>query len=432
MYRRFLSATLRVALVTVLLLAVVLGTATSYFVWQIYQSQAETLASRVLAAAVYRQTSSLEITPEYLDSLANKDDVEVLLPDGRVVSNLSEISGPTFSAERAGPDGEFTVVARVSQGPAYLMIGLVALLTIVVSAISLAVAYRVADRESRRVNQPLNDLAAHAETIGSGRPTRKAKPTGIDEIDRIARVLDDRAGRVREVLEAERRTSREMSHQVRTPLTALSLRLEEIILTDDLAEAKAEAAVGVVQIERLTDVIDQLVKGRREGVRAEQESLDLSRLVSEQMVEWYPVFANRRRRVTLQASGSVVAWASRAGQSQVVATLLENCLIHGRGDVLVRLRESGTSAVIEVVDTKGVMKLRDGEDPFERGVSASGTGLGLALARTLVAADDGDIALTSRRPVTFTVYLPRFHRQDQEQQEADVARGGQRERIGPV
>ena len=432
MYRRFLSATLRVALVTVLLLAVVLGTATSYFVWQIYQSQTETLASRVLAATAYRQSSSLEITPEYLESLANKDDVTVLLPDGREVSNLSEITGPAFSSERVGPNGELIVVASISQGPAYLMIGLVAMLTIVVSAISLAVAYRVADRESRRVNQPLNVLAAHAETIGSGRPTQKARPTGIDEIDRIARVLDDRAARVREVMEAERRTSREMSHQVRTPLTALSLRLEEIILTDDLAEAKAEAAVGVVQIERLTEVIDQLVKGRREGVRSEQEQLDLSRLVSEQMVEWYPVFANRRRRVTLQANGSVVAWASRAGQSQVVATLLENCLIHGRGDVLVRLRESGTSAVIEVVDTRGVMKLRDGEDPFERGVSASGTGLGLALARTLVAADDGDIALTSRRPVTFTVYLPRFHRQDQEQRAESAARAGDREHIGPV
>ncbi|MCB0914556.1 MAG: HAMP domain-containing histidine kinase [Actinobacteria bacterium] len=432
MYRLFLSATLRVALVTVLMLATVLGTATSYFVYQIYQRQADTLASRVLAAIAYRQTSSLEVTPEYLESLATtKDDVTVILPDGSTVSNLSGISGPVFTSTRVSPSGEWTVIAAISQGPAYLMIGLVAMVTILVSAISLAVAYRVADRESRRVNRPLNDLAAHAETIGSGQPTRKAKPVGIDEIDRIARVLDDRAGRVGEVLEAERRTSREMSHQVRTPLTALSLRLEEIILTDDLAEAKAEAAVGVVQIERLTEVIDQLVKGRREGVRTEQEELDLSRLVGEQMVEWYPVFANRRRRITLQANGTVVAWASKAGQSQVLATLIENCLIHGRGDVLIRLRESGSSAVIEVVDTKGVLRLREGVDPFERGVSASGTGLGLALARTLVAADDGDIALTSRKPVTFTVYLPRFQRQDEER-EAEVAAMAESESIGPA
>ena len=69
-------------------------------------------------------------------------------------------------------------------------------------------------------------------------------------------------------------------------------------------------------------------------------------------------------------------------------------------------------AVLEVVDTKGVMRLKEGEDPFERGVSASGTGLGLALARTLVSADDGDIAMTSRRPPTFSVYLPLYDDQD--------------------
>lgn len=411
MYHRFLSATLRVALITVLMLAVVLGSAASYFIREIYQEQANTLASRTLAGVAFRQASSLEITPAYLGSIAGKDQVTVTLPDGRTVTNPHQGSGPVFSDTKADPQGQLQVTAAISQGPAFLMIGAVALVTIVVSLISLGVAYRVAGRESRRVNRPLDDLAVHAETIGSGRPTKKAKPTGIDEVDRIARVLDDRAVQVREVLEAERRTSREMSHQVRTPLTALSLRLEEIILTDDLAEAKAEAAVGVVQVERLTEVIDQLVKGRREGVRTEQEPIDMSRIVSEQMVEWYPAFAIRRRRITLQANGTPVAWASRAGQTQVLSTLIENCLVHGRGDVLIRVRESGTSVVTEVVDTRGMMRLKEGQDPFERGVSASGTGLGLAMARTLVAADDGDIALTSRRPVTFTVYLPRFHGQ---------------------
>lgn len=427
MYQRFLSATLRVAVITVIMLAVVLGSVASYFIREIYSEQAATLASRVLVAVAFRQASSLEITPEYVDSIAGKDWVVVTFPDGHQVANDRENKGPVFSSTKQDPLGKFTVTAEISQTPSYLMMALVALVTVLVSAISLAVAYRVADRESRRVNRPLGDLAAHAETIGSGRPTRKAKPTGIDEVDRIARVLDDRAARVREVLEAERRTSREMSHQVRTPLTALSLRLEEIILTDDLAEAKAEAAVGVVQVERLTEVIDQLVKGRREGVRTEQEPVDLSRIVSEQMVEWYPAFAIRRRRITLQANGSVVAWASRAGQTQVLSTLIENCLVHGRGDVVIRVRESGTSALMEIVDTRGVMRLKEGEDPFERGVSASGTGLGLALARTLVAADDGDIRMTSKRPPTFTVYLPRYHGQVDGDAEAPAE-----ESIGPA
>jgi signal transduction histidine kinase len=396
-----------VALVTVLLLAIVLGSIAAYFIRRIFEEQVDNLASRVVVAVAFREASGLEITPEFLTTIAAGEQVQVTYLDGAVVT-AGDIAGPEFRAERTDPQGRFEVTAAISQAESYLMIGVVVLVIVLVSGVALVVAYRVADRESRRVNKPLGDLAQHAETIGTGRPVRKARPTGIDELDRIARVLDDRAARVREVLEAERRTSREMSHQVRTPLTALSLRLEEIILTDDLAEAKAEAAVGVVQIERLTDVIDQLVKGRREGIRTEQEALDLARLASEQMVEWYPAFAIRRRRITLQSAAPVVAWASRAGQSQVLATLIENCLVHGRGDVLIKLRESGTSAVYEVVDTRGVMRLKEGQDPFERGVSANGTGLGLALARTLAAADDGDIAMTSRKPPTFTVYLPLF------------------------
>lgn len=411
MYRLFLSATLRVAVITVLLMAVVLGSTAGYFIHRIYSDQATTLAARAAVAVAFRQASNLEMTEDYLDSIAGRDALTVSFADGSRVVVESDVPGPRFESVRVDPLGEFSVVAGISQQAFYLNLALVAGIVVIMSTISLAVAYRVADRESRRVNRPLGDLAAHAETIGSGRHVRKARPTGIDEIDRIARVLDDRGARVREVLEAERRTSREMSHQVRTPLTALSLRLQEIILTDDLAEAKQEASVGIVQIDRLTDVIEQLVKGRREGLRTEQEAIDLAALINEQRVEWYPAFAIRRRRIVLQSGEPVVAWASRNGQSQVMATLIENCLVHGRGDVHIRLRVSGQSAVIDVIDTRGVMRLKEHEDPFERGVSASGTGLGLALARTLVAADDGDIALTSRRPVTFTVYLPVYQNQ---------------------
>jgi signal transduction histidine kinase len=410
-YNLFLSATLRVTLFTVLLLAIVLGSTSAYLVRQIYQQQAETLASRVAVAVSFRLTSDLPVNQEYLDALSGKDTVRVTFDDGTVETSTAQPEGRQFTATRNDPLGEFTLQAGIDQDNSYAIFAAIAGIVSVVTGVALLLAYYVAGRESRRVNKPLSDLAVHAESIGGGTPDTKTSPTGIDEIDRVARVLDSRAAMINEVLEAERRTSREMSHQVRTPLTALSLRLEEIIATEDLADAKAEAAVGVVQIERLSEVIDQLVRGRREGLDTQQERVDLTRLVSEQMVEWYPAFSVRRRRISLIASGAVYAYVTRVSQSQVLSTLIENCLIHGRGDVHIKVRESGNSAVLEVVDTRGVMRLREGQDPFERGVSASGTGLGLALARTLVAADDGDIAMTSRKPPTFTVYLPMYRGQ---------------------
>ena len=259
MYQRFLSATLRVAVITVLLLAIVLGSIAAYFIRRIYQEQVDTLASRVVVAVAYRQASNIEVTPEYLDSIAGHDQVTVTLSDGTKVANEAESTGPQFVATRTDPLGQVTATASTSQAESYLTIGVVALVIVVVSGIALAVAYRVADRESRRVNRPLGDLAAHAETIGSGVATRKAKPTGIDEIDRIARVLDDRGATVRDVLEAERRTSREMSHQVRTPLTALSLRLEEIIATDDLAE-QPWRALGPTRTQEVLDLLAPLAR----------------------------------------------------------------------------------------------------------------------------------------------------------------------------
>jgi signal transduction histidine kinase len=410
-YNLFLSATLRVTMFTVLLLAIVLGSTSAYLVRQIYQQQAETLASRVAVAVSFRLTSDLPVNQEYLDALRGKDTVRVTFDDGTVETGTAQPEGRQFTATRNDPLGEFTLQVGIDQDNSYAIFAAIAGIVSVVTGVALLLAYYVAGRESRRVNKPLSDLAVHAESIGGGTPDTKTSPTGIDEIDRVARVLDSRAAMINEVLEAERRTSREMSHQVRTPLTALSLRLEEIIATEDLADAKAEAAVGVVQIERLSEVIDQLVRGRREGLDTQQERVDLTRLVSEQMVEWYPAFSVRRRRISLIASGAVYAYVTRVSQSQVLSTLIENCLIHGRGDVHIKVRESGNSAVLEVVDTRGVMRLREGQDPFERGVSASGTGLGLALARTLVAADDGDIAMTSRKPPTFTVYLPMYRGQ---------------------
>lgn len=425
MYKLFLSATLRVTLFTVLLLAIVLGSTSAYLVRQIYQQQAETLASRVAVAVSFRLTSDLPVNREYLDALSGKDTVTVTFEDGSQATSTARPEGRQFIATRVDPLGEFTVRVGINQDSSYAIFAAIAGIVIVVTGIALLLAYYVAGRESRRVNKPLSDLAVHAESIGASGPGAKTAPTGIDEIDRVARVLDSRAAMINDVLEAERRTSREMSHQVRTPLTALSLRLEEIIATDDLAEAKAEASVGVVQIERLSEVIDQLVRGRREGLDTQQERVDLTRLVNEQMVEWYPAFSVRRRRISLAAPGAVYAYATRVSQSQVLSTLIENCLIHGRGDVHIKVRESGTSAVLEVVDTRGIMRLREGQDPFERGVSASGTGLGLALARTLVSADDGDIAMTSRKPPTFTVYLPLFLGQQPEPVEEDAG-------IGPV
>ncbi len=103
---------------------------------------------------------------------------------------------------------------------------LVATITIVLIGLVLAVvAVAVSIRTSRRLTEPINELAAHADRLGSGDLRPSDVRYGISELDRLADSMDASVVRVAALLAEERRVSIDASHQLKTPLTALSLRL---------------------------------------------------------------------------------------------------------------------------------------------------------------------------------------------------------------
>ena len=92
--------------------------------------------------------------------------------------------------------------------------------------------------------------------------------------------------------------------------------------------------------------------------------------------------------------------------SQVLSTLLENSLAHGRGTVDVEARRSGPSVVVEVSDQGDGVPAAIAPHIFERSVStAQSTGLGLALARDLAEANGGRLELIQRQPAIFALFL---------------------------
>jgi signal transduction histidine kinase len=102
-----------------------------------------------------------------------------------------------------------------------------------------------------------------------------------------------------------------------------------------------------------------------------------------------------------------VVSAVRGAQAQALATLLENSLVHGEGTTTVLTRPAGAWSVVEVSDEGPGVPEELGTRVFERSVSgARSSGLGLALARTLVAADGGRLELVSARPAVFAMFLP--------------------------
>ena len=220
-------------------------------------------------------------------------------------------------------------------------------------------------------------------------------------------MLDRSADRLRELLRRQRDFASDASHQLRTPLTALSIRLEEIALAEDPTTVRAEVDAALAQVERLTTVVDSLLARARDNRSAMVAPVDVATLLREQAREWRPAYRRAGRTLNVTVPPRLLAAATAGGLGQAVASLLENALTHGAGTVAVRARESGEYAVVEVSDEGPGVAEALVPHVFRRSVSGgSGTGLGLALARALVEADGGRLELVRPRPPVFAVFLP--------------------------
>jgi signal transduction histidine kinase len=275
------------------------------------------------------------------------------------------------------------------------------------SVLAALIAAAVGIRAGRRLAVPLEDLARQAARIGAGNVRPGGHRYGINEVDRVAEALDSSMLRIAALLERERTFAADASHQLRTPLAALALRLEEIASSGDPDEMRAEALAGLDQVERLTAVVDGFLAEVRRQRSGAAVPLDVAALLAAQRREWEPLFQRAGRTLVTRLAGRQVrALATPGAVAQVVGTLLENALQHGAGAVTVTV-EAAPEAITLTVSDEG-----PGVPPdlvpaiFERHVSgAASTGLGLSLARALVEADGGRMELVRPRPPTFAVFL---------------------------
>jgi signal transduction histidine kinase len=280
-------------------------------------------------------------------------------------------------------------------------------LTIALAIIAVGAAVGLASVTSRRLTLPLQELTKIAERLGSGdaRPSRHRY--GVPELDLVAEVLDRSALRISDLLSRERDFATDASHQLRTPLTGLTMRLEEIVgAAGEPAVVREEGEAAIVQVERLTAVIDELLAAARRQRHAQASPIDVDDVVEQQITEWEPAFRRAQRSLVLAGDRGLSALGTTGGLSQVLSTLLENSLKHGDGSLTINTSSTGMSVVIEVADEGLGIPDNLGPKVFERSVSGGGgTGLGLTLARALVAADGGRLELVKPRPATFAIFL---------------------------
>jgi signal transduction histidine kinase len=256
----------------------------------------------------------------------------------------------------------------------------------------------------------MQELAGAADRLGSGDARPLGRRYGVAELDRVAEGLDGSAQRISDMLAAEREFAADASHQLRTPLTALSMRLEEMVAAaDQPAVVREEGAAALVQTERLAEVVSQLLGRTRSPAGGSRKRISIDDVVAQQVVEWDPAFRRKNRKLEVAGDKNLRAYGKPGTLSQVVATLLDNALAHGAGTVTIRTSRTPNSVVIEVRDEGKGVRPELVPRIFERSVSGKpgGTGLGLALARSIAAADGGNVVLVRPKPAVFAVFLPR-------------------------
>jgi signal transduction histidine kinase len=418
--RRLLFSTLAVAVTAVVLfglpLAFVLMRLQTNAAHQLVQRDATTVA-RTLEN---RLRSGLPPDPTDAADAAHS------LPD-RFVS-ISRDEGPPITF--GGPPGtadvitaravtknfRVTVVADDSVATEGVTEALVVTGSLAVLAVVVAVA--LAMFQARRLARPMQELAGAADRLGSGDARPLGRRYGVAELDRVAEGLDESAQRISDMLAAEREFAADASHQLRTPLTALSMRLEEMVAAaDQPAVVREEGAAALVQTERLAEVVSQLLGRTRSPAGGSRKRVSIDDVVAQQVVEWDPAFRRKNRKLEVAGDKNLRAYGKPGTLSQVIATLLDNALVHGTGTVTIRTSRTTNSVVIEVRDEGKGVPPELVPRIFERSVSGKpgGTGLGLALARSIAAADGGNVVLVRPKPAVFAVFLPRrLHRGNDE------------------
>ena len=282
-------------------------------------------------------------------------------------------------------------------------VGLAVLAAAAVAAIALA----------RWVSRPLNALDAAAQRLGGGAlDTRSSAGHGPPEVRRLARNFNGMAGRLESLVHGNRATMADVSHQLRTPLAALRLRLD--VLSQDTDPDTAEELAGAQdEIARLSHLVDGLLAlARAENVLVEPISVRVDQVIRDRAAAWRPVAEERGVDLHPSCNGPVPAMAGEGHLEQVLDNLLANALdaVPVGGHVEVSAAGDGNGARVVVSDDGPGMTPRQQEMAFRRFASSTpgGAGLGLAIVHRLVTSNGGSAALsdTPGGGLTVTVTLP--------------------------
>ena len=238
--------------------------------------------------------------------------------------------------------------------------------------------------------RPLQRLAAAARRVESGDLQARAEPEGSTEHREVAHAFNDMTERLGSVLEAQREFVANASHQLRTPLTGLRLRLESAALKAG-PELGAELEAAEQEVQRLAGLLTSLLTLAREGDRPPaRATVSLAGAVEQAEARWGDRARTSGHELTTICRADAVARASEEDIAIILDNLIENALNYSPGGaVTVECGRERDEVYLAVLDEGPGLERGEEERIFDRfargsgGRGSPGTGLGLALVATL-------------------------------------------------
>jgi signal transduction histidine kinase len=265
---------------------------------------------------------------------------------------------------------------------AWLLLGCVGLLLLVLSV-------AVADQLARSLVRPIKALALASDRLAAGDLSARATVAGPPEVCRAGAGLNRLAVRIGELLAHERETVADLSHRLRTPLTALRIDAESLRDSAEMERLLADVSA----VERTVSGI--IREARRPGGNGPPASCDAAAVIAERTAFWWPLAEDQDRWMTVELpSGPLPVLVSRDDLAACADILLENVFAHTPegASLAIRLspRAGGGAWLVVTDDGPGF----GDADPTPRGLSRGGsTGLGLDIARRIAEASGGTLAV---------------------------------------
>jgi signal transduction histidine kinase len=271
-----------------------------------------------------------------------------------------------------------------------------------IAAVVLAVAVALAGGFARWIVRPLTRVDAAAGEVAAGNLNVRVPLTGPPELRRLAGSFNDMVGKLEALLGSHEQFVADASHQLRTPLTALRLRLENLARNGG-PHRESELQGALDELERLSALVDGLITlARADRAASTPADLDVADAIDQRVEAWSALAAEQGVRLASHIDDPLRARVTPGRIEQVLDNLLANALEVAPGGSSIDLAAGRANGWIEIrVQDRGPgMSVDQIERAFDRfwraGANEGGFGLGLAIVQRLVHADGGEIELQPR------------------------------------